>query len=254
MVAWAIVAAIFVPRLIESAYRGQSHPWINRIISGQTAHPLEHYLAVWNERALQLTVIVGLAGVALWVLSRPAIQGLIDGHAGAVPSMAPADPLLGSRRRRLLSGFLVGLVALGVLPLIGRRDVWPFLQYSMYSTARRTHTLELPRLVGVSAGTGEEWQIYRSMFLYPFDQARLRDALWQLLRQPDPEPNLRAALENAWQRYETLRRSGAHRGPRLRALRLYRLEWDLDPWARNVDQPDRKYLILEVGSRPDRTL
>jgi hypothetical protein len=29
-------------------------------------------------------------------------------------------------------------------------------------------------------------------------------------------------------------------------MRLYRLKWTLDEWARNVDSPDKKILLLEA--------
>src|SRR5215471_11496818 len=42
------VAVIVVPTLIENAYRGESFPIFNRLISGQAVHPVEHYLMVWH--------------------------------------------------------------------------------------------------------------------------------------------------------------------------------------------------------------
>jgi hypothetical protein len=55
-------------------------------------------------------------------------------------------------------------------------------------------------------------------------------------------PLLRDMLE----RYERLRSAGAHDGPPLRAVRLYEVEWTLDPHAANLQSPDRKQLLAEV--------
>ncbi len=40
-----------------------------------------------------------------------------------------------------------------------------------------------------------------------------------------------------------------HDGPPLRGLRLYRLQWQLHPWARNRDRPQVKRLLYEVMYR-----
>ena len=45
---------------------------------------------------------------------------------------------------------------------------------------------------------------------------------------------------------EELRRDGKHDKPALEGVRLYRVSWELDPWARNIATPNRKDLIFEV--------
>jgi hypothetical protein len=45
---WLVFSTLVVPPLIESAYRGESLPIFNRIISGQAVHPVTHYLGMWN--------------------------------------------------------------------------------------------------------------------------------------------------------------------------------------------------------------
>ncbi len=159
------------------------------------------------------------------------------------------DPLLGTWRRRLLSAIIGIVIAWSLFDIVTDTEQWPFSPYQMYAQARQTYTLDLPRLVGVVEGTGEERQLYAFEYIQPFDQARMRDALESLLSRPDHGPLLDAALRDCLSRYEALRRAGAHDGPRLQALRLYRLEWHLDPWARNVEHPDGRTLIAEVRAR-----
>jgi len=53
-------------------------------------------------------------------------------------------------------------------------------------------------------------------------------------------------LSDSLRRYELRRRQAAHDGPPLRAVRLYRMEWALEPDGRNVDTPDRQRLLAEV--------
>jgi hypothetical protein len=74
----------------------------------------------------------------------------------------------------------------------------------------------------------------------------LRLILSEFHADPQRHPLLRTALQDCLARYEDLRRSGRHNGPALVGVRLYRLRWRLDRWARNVDRPDSRTLILEV--------
>jgi hypothetical protein len=48
MAVWLVFSTLVVPPLIENAYRGESLPIFNRIISGQAVHPVAHYLTVWR--------------------------------------------------------------------------------------------------------------------------------------------------------------------------------------------------------------
>ena len=54
------------------------------------------------------------------------------------------------------------------------------------------------------------------------------------------------ALRDLLRRYEERRRAGQHDGPPLRGLRLYRLQWQLDLWGRNRDQPNQRDLLFEL--------
>ncbi len=60
---WFILSNFVVPPIIESAYRGESLPIPNDIISGQEIHPLEHYLAGWEIISWRVLGILGVIGV-----------------------------------------------------------------------------------------------------------------------------------------------------------------------------------------------
>ena len=73
LVFWIILATFVVPAIIESAYRGESAPFLNDLISGQATHPVEHCLASWQEvsgNLLKMLVVVALLPVPLVINSR----------------------------------------------------------------------------------------------------------------------------------------------------------------------------------------
>src|ERR671925_190018 len=45
---WIVFGKLVVPSVIESAYRGQSWSFVNRLISGQAVHSVDHYLQIWD--------------------------------------------------------------------------------------------------------------------------------------------------------------------------------------------------------------
>jgi hypothetical protein len=51
---WIVVAKLVVPPVIESAYRGESWSFLNRMIRGQAVHPVHHYLQAWDSVAMAL--------------------------------------------------------------------------------------------------------------------------------------------------------------------------------------------------------
>jgi len=58
---------------------------------------------------------------------------------------------------------------------------------------------------------------------------------------------IESALLDCLRRYEGRRERGGHDGPALTGIRLYRVAWELDPWARNVDRPRHRELVAEVS-------
>ncbi|MCA9738439.1 MAG: sulfatase [Gemmatimonadota bacterium] len=89
-VGWLVAAYGIAPRLIRSAYAGESLPIFNRLIGGQGRNDVDVYLTLWSARARQGTLLLGAA--------------LLGGLA-LVAFRGPADRL---RRRLLQSGPTVG--------------------------------------------------------------------------------------------------------------------------------------------------
>jgi len=118
----------------------------------------------------------------------------------------------------------------------------------MYAQTEREWSLSVIRLVGVTT-EAEELPLHSYEYIQPFNQSRQRVAFERLLVQSGNRSYqpVKDALLDCLLRYEKLRAFGAHTGPQLRGIRLYRFYWSsLDSQARNVDHPDRKELIEEV--------
>jgi len=61
---WIVCAKLAVPPVIESAYRGESWSFLNRMIQGQATHPVSEYLQDWNA----ITIPVLLEGLGFWLV------------------------------------------------------------------------------------------------------------------------------------------------------------------------------------------
>jgi predicted DCC family thiol-disulfide oxidoreductase YuxK len=79
--AWIIFAKLIVPPVIESAYRGESWPFLNRMIHGQAVHSVHFYLQLWDR--VTIAGLVSSLGFLLIVLvsSSPAFIRRIVGEA-----------------------------------------------------------------------------------------------------------------------------------------------------------------------------
>lgn len=147
-------------------------------------------------------------------------------------------------RRTLINTIIVGLLAGSAYDVVTDQEHWPFSQYPMFSGVWRSSTFTWLRLFGVTAD-GSEFPLDRNQYVSPFDQSRLPKALKQIV-DAHGAAGARAALSDCLARYEALRRDRRHDGPPLAALRLYELEWTIDPDGANVDRPDRRSFIAEV--------
>src|SRR2546426_797562 len=74
---WIVFATLVVPAVIESAYRGESWSFLNRMINAQATHPVVDYLQDWYRMAAKLTIAGLLSGLGFWlvalVITRPAL-------------------------------------------------------------------------------------------------------------------------------------------------------------------------------------
>jgi hypothetical protein len=57
-----------VPAVIESAYRGDSRSFLNRMINGQATHPVVDYLQDWYRIAVKLTIASLLSALGFWLV------------------------------------------------------------------------------------------------------------------------------------------------------------------------------------------
>ena len=149
-------------------------------------------------------------------------------------------------RRLCLNVVFLLVIAGSAFDIAADREHWPFSQYPMFSGVWTSPTFTWLRLFGVTAD-GREFALDANRYVAPFDQSRLPKALKRILDGADGVARVRAVLPDLLSRYEELRRADLHDGPPLVGLRLYELEWTIDRNAANVDRPDRRRFIAEIG-------
>lgn len=159
-----------------------------------------------------------------------------------------AQPFAISQPRVWLVYTVAALLTLGTLYDIATGyEHWPFSPYPLYHKAQLSHTAVQALLYGVRAFEGaEEVPLFEDKYIQPFDRVRLAVALDRLTRRPDDGRALRDALSDCLTRYESLRAAERHHGPPLVGIRLYRVEWSLEPSAGNLNHPDTRTLLAEV--------
>ena len=148
------------------------------------------------------------------------------------------------RRRLWLVHALIAILIGGHLYDIALdREHWPFSQYPMFSDVDESTTHRTLRLFGVSGG--DEIPLLRFDDIAPLDQCRVSSALIHMSHRPSARSDLRQALGNIWTAYERRRKAGRMSGPSLSGIRLYALQWNLDPRAQNADRPEVRELVVE---------
>jgi len=155
---------------------------------------------------------------------------------------------MSASRRRFVNIFVAVLIAGSLYDIVRDQEHWPFSQYPMFAGMWSATSFKWYRLVGVRED-GRELILDSRKYIQPFDNSRLHFAFSRLREGPDAARRIRAAVANCLERYERRRRKGENDGPPLRAMRLYLFGWTLDPYARNVDQPEQRHLIAEVNER-----
>jgi len=244
---WTIVEVV-APAAIRSAHSGRGPLALRNALSGRDVHPASHYVAVWRHRARPAAVAVTVVGLVAATLSSVAVRRRIA-RALAPRAGSPAASLPPPGRRAAVTclalGFAGGsLIELAIDPPY-RGEHWPFSQYRMCSETPRRSPLVGRRLFGVTAEDPAREIPLQGAYIRPFDGPRLAISFDRLDQAPDRERLLTAALADCLRRYELRRARGAHAGPRLEALRLYRLTWNVDDRASTRDSPGKE-LIWEV--------
>jgi hypothetical protein len=155
-----------------------------------------------------------------------------------------------STRRLVIAHFLIVFVIAGYAYDIGtRQEHWPFSNYPMFSTVHRSPVLTWLRLFGVTADN-REIPLLSYNDLWPLDQSRLPLGLRRIADAPDGGRRLRGAITDVMLRYNERRARGEIAGPELRAIRLYKLGWTLEPFAANLDRPSSRELLAEAAVAP----
>jgi hypothetical protein len=78
LLGWAAFARLGAPALIERAYRGESIGLVNRMISGQAAHPVGEYLDDWRRLARRVELGLLIGGLLIVALARPEVRRALD--------------------------------------------------------------------------------------------------------------------------------------------------------------------------------
>jgi hypothetical protein len=235
-----------VPVVIIQAYRGESLPLLNAMIHGQASFPPEHYLQVWRDvgtRALSIEAVLALLVALLsWPLAQRGVDRLL-GYASA-----PARPTVPSRmsRGQLIVANCVVFILLGAqaFDILLQREDWPFSNYPMYA-GQQTERYAWIRVYGVT--DSGEFALVPERQLRPWDSVRINYSFsGTVLERTDQSTSGPRALQNLYQLYEAERRAGKHNGPPLRAVRLYREQWRLEPGLANKATPEERQLIYEL--------
>jgi glycosyltransferase involved in cell wall biosynthesis len=142
---------------------------------------------------------------------------------------------------------MVLLVGGAAYDIVTGTEHWPFSPYPMFSTVAREPIAESVRVMGVTdEPVPREIPLRDRRMVAPFDQCRLSTVLAGAVNNPARRPLAHEMLRDCLDRYEAQRASGRHDGPPLQAVRLYKMTWNLDPAAVNVDRPERARLLEEV--------
>ena len=249
---WAVAATWIVPPLIARAYREESFPIFNEVISGRALFGVEYYLNLWSGIAWRGAVALLTAALAGTTLSIPRVSDLLDARLGGdIRRRAVQNVGIPAGRLRIIYTAIAVVVGGSLFTLVSDTEFWPFSSYSMYAQLQPGYSLTALRCFGVTvADPPREIPLLAPADIAPFDQGRLRIALEHLDGTARRDELLPAALRDILKRYTSRRNAGHHAGPALRAIRLYRLHWELDPWARNVADPSQKDLLFEVLDAP----
>lgn len=247
LMGWSLLAFVIVPPFVESAYRGESLPFLNAIIEGRDVHSLESYLDRWSKFArIGVVLILGVTSMAL-LLTRRGVQRRLDRLHGE-PDLDRAARIAlrstGRAQRRLANLWIAIAVGGSLVCIVRAKESWPLSHYDMYAAVRTERDFVRFNLFGVVDDSTEVELDYRR-HLPPFDVPRLHTGL-RRLQLWHGEERARRALEAVALLYEQRRAEGRHEGPPIRGVRYYRLDWDVDPWARNRATPRERTLLAEV--------
>jgi len=148
-------------------------------------------------------------------------------------------------RRVVLAHLIIAAILTGSLvDTVTGGEHWPFSSYPMFARQHRMQQYTRRRLYGVTAETPpREIPLREQRFLAPMDISRMGVALERMERTRSRTWRLPAAAATVLRRYERLRIEGRHEGPPLREVRVYKVAWDMNESASNLDTPTKKVLL-----------
>ncbi len=154
-------------------------------------------------------------------------------------------------RRSLLNILLIGLIIASAYEISVRGEHWPFSSYPMFSKTRREARVEHYALQAVPQDGSEPFPLYQSNQIRPFLWYRQRAAFRRMLEGEGGKAAVKIGLADTMARYERNRQQGRHDGPPLQALRLYRVDWSIDPNAPDLVNTEDRSFVAEVVATED---
>jgi len=153
-------------------------------------------------------------------------------------------------RRVFLHFAIAGFLLASAATIVIGREYWPLSPYPMFSDIEEPADLTRYRAIGITTD-GQAIELGRPGHLAPFHHVRLNSALSKMARRDDGDRRLAVAAGELLDRYERRRAAGAHRGPRLVAMRIVRFHWPIEPDASNVAAPVSVEVLVEVRDNRD---
>ena len=163
--------------------------------------------------------------------------------------------LIKKSRLLLVNALIFSILGMSFAYLVADTELWPFCSYQMYSRVKADDLIDRLRFFGITADAAPtEISLHESKYIFPFDHARQNRALGHMGKNTAHESLYQEALRDTYERYEARRKKGRHHGPALKGIRLYHLQWKLDPQARNKDLPDQRELVAEWIAPAEKAL
>jgi hypothetical protein len=149
-------------------------------------------------------------------------------------------------RLAVAHGMILTLLAGGLYDTATGREHWPFSPYAMFAEVDLSRSASKLVLVGMDEDRNLEVPRAGAWVAQPLSVGRLGVALELELAEPRGAERVALIVTQLLARYDRMRVQGRHPGPRLAALRLYRLEWNLDIAVDRARPADRRTLIVEA--------
>ena len=247
---WLVLAKALLPQLVESAYRGERIPVLSRLVDPRLS--IRQHLKRLHYVAWRLPLCVSGTSLIAWLLMFLAIKRRAKDQSNMSDAAVQEALRPMGRRRLVLAKIVIGaLLGSTLLSIASTVEFWPISNYPMFSGACKGEGCQADvvtiRWYGIPIDSEEEFPFSDSVnYMRPFDWTRLRYIVVRLQARPGAAALLEQAARNCLALYETNRRAGVHDSPPLKGLRLYRITWDYDPTARNIEHPKSKELVYEI--------